>query len=315
MAEAEESFFNSGCLKNPVFAYRNGRISSAIKEYSNVDFDLFQVAKRIIDSAPNPERIGADYLKGTDLLDMMREYVADLGVSKQVVFQEVSGMLSIATVLKPGSESPADARKPVVSVNPDAKLSPALAKGIISHEIGTHLLRMINEDHQVWAGAGRRAYKLQNHFATEEGLATLNTLFGSGETFLWNSALNYASVCKASKSSFIEVYNFLEPYLPDARKRFKLCARVKRGFMDTSQPGACNLDQNYFSGAVEILRNLKVVDIRLLYAGQIAYADLGRLKNLIRTSCIKLPPFLSSPEKYQDYVERLSRIAEANMLI
>ena len=224
-------------------------------------------------------------------------------------------MLSIASVLKPGSESPPDSRKPIVSVNPDARLSPALANGIIAHEIGTHLLRMINEDHQLWAGAGRKAYKLHNHFATEEGLATLNTLVGSGETLLWNSALNYATVCIAARSSFIEVFKFLEPYIPDCHKRFKLCARVKRGFIDTAQPGACNLDQNYFSGAVEILRDLRAVDIRLLYAGQIAYSDLGRLKNLIRTSCIKLPPFLVSPEKYQGYMDTLTRIAQANMLI
>ena len=314
LVEAEEAFFESGCSVNPIFAYRNGRVHSALKKHSVVDFSLLGEAERIIKSCENPQKDATNDVTGSELLQRMRDYVVELGVVKQVVFQEARGMLSIATVLKPGSETPAQERRPIVSVNPDARISSSLADGILAHELGTHLLRMINDDHQIWAGAGRKTYKLANHFATEEGLATINTLVGSGEKLMWNSALNYVAACKAARLSFVELFKYLEPYTPDESKRFKLCARVKRGLVDTSQPGACSLDQNYFGGAVEILRSLSTVDIRLLYCGQIALEDLRRLKNVIRTSCIKLPPFMATPERYSDYVESLKLIAQANML-
>ena len=312
LADAEDDFFKSGCSINPVFIYKNGRVTSAFKKHSVVDFSLLPEAERIISTFSNPQRDAICDVSGVELLHSMHDYVGELGLAKQVVFQESRGMLSIATVLKPGSDT--QERRPIVSVNPDARISSSLADGIIAHELGTHLLRMINDDHQVWAGAGRKKYKLVNHVATEEGLATLNTLVGSREKLLWNSALNYVAVCQAARLSFVELFKYLRAFIPDESKRFKLCARVKRGLVDTLQPGACNLDQSYFSGAVEILQSLGTVDLRLLYCGQIALQDVLKFKNLIRTSCIKLPPFLSTPQRYAEYLESLKLIAQANML-
>jgi hypothetical protein len=155
---------------------------------------------------------------------------------------------------------------------------------------------------------------LSNHYSTEEGLATLNTLIASGERHLWSPALNYWAVCKASRLSFVDLFSQLEPYVTDERKRFKICTRVKRGLADTSQPGACTLDQAYFRGSVDILRKINSVDIRLLYCGQTALADMQRLRNLIRTHCIRLPPFMDTPTKYEVYVDSLKKIAEVNMI-
>jgi hypothetical protein len=248
-------------------------------------------------------------LSGRDLLEAMKQYVADLGVADKVVFKPSIDSLALANVLKPGSRS-VD-RRVVVYYNPEATIRASLIPGICAHELGTHLLRMLNDDKQVWRGAGRKQYRLSPHMATEEGLATLNTLVASNETSLRHSALNYWAVCQGSRMSFADLYKKLEIFMPDPGKRFKLCVRVKRGLTDTSKPGACTLDQNYFLGAVDILKNLDITDLRVLYCGQIARCDVSRLQHLIKSHGLLLPVFLSV---YENHLKALRRLRDLNGL-
>ncbi len=149
--------------------------------------------------------------------------------------------------------------------------------------------------------------------ATEEGLATLNTLVASNELSLKHSALNYWAVCQGARLSFADLFGKLQKYLPNRDKRFKLCIRVKRGLTDTEKPGACTLDQNYFLGAVDILKTLEATDIRQLYCGQVARSDLKRLNHLVKLQGMQLPPFLSQ-QNYQNHLMALRRLREINGL-
>ena len=56
--------------------------------------------------------------------------------------------------------------------------------------------------------------------------------------------------------------------------------RVKRGLKDTAKEGGFFKDQCYLRGAVEILRRRKQLDLKDLFLGKIAVADLLRLSDL-----------------------------------
>ena len=54
--------------------------------------------------------------------------------------------------------------------------------------------------------------------------------------------------------SFVELFNHLEKYVDNKKRRFQSVLRVKRGMIDTSEPGGLYKDQVYLEGAINILR-------------------------------------------------------------
>ncbi len=96
--------------------------------------------------------------------------------------------------------------------------------------------------------------------------------------FLFKPALNYYACYKASELSFVELFNDLEKYVDNPKKRWKYVLRVKRGLSDTSQPGGLYKDQVYLEGAIKILKNRKDLNFKLLYCGKINIEDLKRPK-------------------------------------
>ncbi len=55
--------------------------------------------------------------------------------------------------------------------------------------------------------------------------------------YLFKPALNYYACHRASELSFVELFNDLEKYVDNPRKRWKYVLRFKRGLTDTSEPG------------------------------------------------------------------------------
>lgn len=112
--------------------------------------------------------------------------------------------------------------------------------GVIDHEIGTHFLRRNNEKFQVWAKK-RDKYEVKNCMRTEEGFASTNQMvrnaLDGGHPFLYRSALNYYMAFKASRMGFVELFDDIKKYIDDKHSRWKYVMRVKRGTMDTSEPG------------------------------------------------------------------------------
>ena len=122
---------------------------------------------------------------------------------------------------------------------------------------------------------------MKNCIVTEEGLAWINALYNTAlekkfKPFLYKYALYYYSSYLASKMSFVELYNALEKYVDNPKRRWKAVLRVKRGMEDTSQPGGLYKDQVYLEGAWKILKQRKNIDFRLLYGGKINVEDLDR---------------------------------------
>jgi hypothetical protein len=76
---------------------------------------------------------------------------------------------------------------------------------------------------------------------TEEGFASTNQMvrcaLEGGYPFLYRSALNYYMAYKASKMGFVDLFNDIQKYIDDKHSRWKFVMRVKRGLMDTAEPG------------------------------------------------------------------------------
>jgi len=54
----------------------------------------------------------------------------------------------------------------------------------------------------------------------------------------------------ASKMSFVDLFNDLEKYIDNPKRRWKCVVRVKRGIMDTGEAGGLYKDQVYMEGAI-----------------------------------------------------------------
>lgn len=175
--------------------------------------------------------------------------------------------------------------------------------GVIDHEIGTHFLRRNNEKFQVWAQK-RNKYDVKNCMRTEEGFASTNQMvrcaLEGGHPFLYRSALNYYMAYKASKMGFVELFNDIQKYIDCKQSRWKYVMRVKRGVMDTSEPGGYYKDQVYLEGTVTILRERKTLDFYGLCCGKISVEDMKRLgkMNKLKKEQIKIPPFMRDMDKY-----------------
>ena len=180
----------------------------------------------------------------------------------------------------------------------------------VAHEIGTHLLRVVNDEIQPWRGSsGRKKFNLHSNSTrefreTEEGLATINTVLHSGggpkSRYLFREALLYYACAKSATMNFVELFAELAPYMPSPKRRFGLVTRIKRGLLDQSLPGGSGKAQVYFEGALTILRrDFDVDDLRLLYSGRLMLSEMDRVRRLAHTSFITLPSFAADLGAYR----------------
>uniref|UniRef100_A0A0G4GA53 Uncharacterized protein n=1 Tax=Chromera velia CCMP2878 TaxID=1169474 RepID=A0A0G4GA53_9ALVE len=282
--QVRSEFFESGCTSNPRLKYRqsDAAVAKDFAKFSEVDETLLAEATAILELTKM--RFGScqnylSYLYGTDLCEpeelkaLALAYCQTLGpaLASQIDVKLSSCLLSVANVSKPAPDSPYFLH--LLS----APVCRGLVEPICNHEVGTHFLRMLNNERQPWHGR-RHKYGLRPHLATEEGLATLNSLLSLPHCpLLWSPALRYYATCMANRLSFADTFKELERFVEEPGRRFRLCMRAKRGMTDTSQPGAINLDQAYLQGAIGILRNVHSIDFPLLYSGQVDFRDLDRV--------------------------------------
>lgn len=195
-------------------------------------------------------------------------------------------------------------------------------KMFVAHEIGTHLIRVINDEIQPWNGsAGKTKFGLHTRSnrefkQTEEGLASVNTALHSGGgpagRFLYREALLYYAASRAKELGFVPLYGELARYIPDNWRRFLFVVRIKRGVVDQSGGGGNGKVQSYFEGAVEILRQWHTLDLRLLYAGRLTLSEMPRCKRLAHLQTITLPSFARNLEVYRG---QLRQMAILNQLV
>lgn len=318
LEEAWEAFSASGFQEAPRFtyAYPEDVVAKHFEENSNVCFELLPEAKRILQRVQDEyggaeafmqKLYGERKIPAEELRAIVADYLKDHNIEDKVEIRLRDNMLSAANVAKPGADE-----KYVVNIA-NGPISWNMVQGICDHEVGTHLLRMMNDEHQVWHGS-RDRYKLANPWTTEEGFATLNTYQSMPCRLMYPQALNYYAVCRGAQCGFVELFNELRAHTSNPKRCWQMCCRIKRGMIDTSLPGAFYMDQAYFKGAVEILRHLNEVDFGRLYGGQIALQDLDKVHFLLRKEVVRLPKFLNSADTLKTYIAHCRRLIKENQI-
>jgi len=154
-------------------------------------------------------------------------------------------------------------------------------RALLVHEIGTHIFRFENGKQQPYLIFQRGT---ANYLQTEEGLAIWNQNnlgLALGQKYLQPAQLIIA-IHMAEKMSFVDLFHYLKnTYHLENEIAWKLCVKVKRGFVDTNQPGAFTKDSVYFLGYRDILKFVKKGgDIRDLYVGKINIEDLPYMAHI-----------------------------------
>ena len=126
---------------------------------------------------------------------------------------------------------------------------------------------------------------------------------------MYRSALNYYAAFMASKLSFVELFNDLEKYIDSRLSRWRFVLRLKRGLIQTSEPGGLYKDQCYLEGAVEFLQNRNSLDIIGLFTGKISIEDLNKpkIQKVLNKESIKLPTYVQDMEKYMGALDIIAR--------
>jgi hypothetical protein len=153
--------------------------------------------------------------------------------------------------------------------------------------------------------------------ATEEGLATINTMLNSRSKLLGSAALSYVSVWLASTMGFTELFEALRPLIPSVGQRWAQVYRAKRGLEDTSLPGGLTKDQAYFDGAWRILERRHELQFALIHSALISIEEhndaltawLKYQAKIPKRPRLFVPAFLDNMELYH---KTLDEIASAN---
>lgn len=173
-------------------------------------------------------------------------------------------------------------------------------KGMLYHEIGTHVLRRINYEQQPWYKR-KNKFGFGNYLITEEGLAALHSLSAKSYKLATTIALKYVAVDYAQNHNFAELWKFLEPYYDDSEVRWITTLRLKRGLENTALPGGYTKDMVYFEGANLVAKWLKEnnYDCTYLYFGKMAFSDVDKALELNPNFQPLLPSFfVADKEKY-----------------
>lgn len=69
----------------------------------------------------------------------------------------------------------------------------------------------------------------------------------------------------------------------------------------------------FYSGAVQILRDLDNIDFHLLMAGKICLDEQSRVKRVARLDCIKMPVFMRDLTKYKQKLRRMAILNDLHL--
>jgi hypothetical protein len=179
---------------------------------------------------------------------------------------------------------------------------------VLSHEVGTHVMRWINEFQQPWY-KHRRDYGMKEYLSTEEGLAVLNAMLFHPAPYFWLPAVYYFAAYNAQTKSFSEVCNLLKPYVANPERRWKIALRVKRGLKDTSEPGGYKKDLVYLNGILEVAEWLRTHNYAAkdLYLGKIHCDDIEKAKSFSALTEYAHPSFLNDPQ-YDKKIEKILKL-------
>ncbi len=264
----------------------------SLQLFGEIDDELMQTAEHILSqpvaARPDNERTlltagpMAEHARAE--LDYYRE--RDPGLAAGVeVRDDISGVLVSQGNLLIGT---------------DARIEKRWLKGMLSHEIGTHVVTHHNGRQQPFQqlAAGMAGYE-----ALQEGLAVLSEYL-VGKLDMTRLRLIAGRVIGVSSvvagADFVETFRLLEKdYGFTPRLAFTMSMRVHRG-------GGYTKDMVYLRGFNQLIDYLKTgKDIELLYAGKIALEFIPLLEELRWREVIKPPALIPRYLEQEQSRERL----------
>jgi uncharacterized protein (TIGR02421 family) len=195
-------------------------------------------------------------------------------------------------------DEPMNARMSVNRLDKQVKIrtgetfTPESIQRLIVHELGVHIIRYHNGDHQP-IKLFRKGFP--GYLATEEGLAVCSEeRAGILEV---NTLRKYAGRVVAAhlaiNQSFNDVLHTLCQWL-DFDTAFDIVVRAKRGFTDTSQPGVHTKDIVYLQGYLAVKKHLEQYseDYELLFIGKFGLQHLPLVRSLLEQGVLSKPRLL-----------------------
>ncbi|CAG9333155.1 unnamed protein product [Blepharisma stoltei] len=317
VSQQQELFFQNSCLTNPILSYSYPNQKSEYLSKFQPSSTYLQQAIHILESCLAEFGSESNYFRsdGGELLDQgqtinaIQTYVSELGLTGivDIVFSEQA-------IAPAACSYNSKTKKGQVTISLPIIYRKNRIGGAMDHEIGTHLIRTLNETKQVWYKK-RDKFNLKPFLETEEGLATLHTVIRlamnrNKKPYLWRSALHYYTSYQSSQMNFVDLFSHMERYIDDPGQRFKEVLRVKRGLEDTSQIGGCYKDQVYLSGAIKILQKRQEINFDDFYMGKLSLDDYFRddIRDKITKEKTVLPTFLKDKEEYMRALDYIAQI-------
>lgn len=300
-AEEREKFFAKNFSYNPQFIYPKEISPKELLVYGKAKLRYKILAQYILEKNKNYFKLEKNkkILEKKELEAIIKEYLHEYGLENeyQIVFSE-----------KYISRFSVQQKRREIRVRLPILISEKEAQSSMDHEIGTHVLRQLNYQKQIWYKKRRKFAIKHNYLKTEEGLSSVHSLLNAENKGAQKNAINYLAVDLAQKKDFISTFQFLSRYIDDPQRAFLITFKKKRGLRDTSQAGGFTKDLLYFEGFVEVLRYLKRnnFDPTFLYYGKFSLQDKEKIKELSPNFQPVLPKFyLENPALYRQKIQSI----------
>lgn len=321
----KENFMNHGKL--PDFSQLESKKLNHNKGKGQIRFELFPLARKILETVREQyvngdlfmyEAFGRQISKEEASAAIRRYLDADpiLTTIKVVWSQDI---VSSAVMMTRGVPSQPEKRSYTMVIRDDPNMPYLRERGIIAlanHEVGTHFVRFYNDALQPWS-TNRKNYKLRKRgnvvgLHTEEGLASLATLYSSNCKLLYKAALHYYAACMASVMGFRELYEHLQGIEPETEPRWRLVYRIKRS-LGAEELGGYGKDQCYLAGAVKILLNRRKLNFPMLFSGKLSYDEVDKIKRTVRMEgCLK-SPYLDNMAAYHKHLNEVASLNSVDL--
>lgn len=304
LLEEKEKFFTDNSY-NPQFVYEEEISEQDLYKYGLPKEELVKKAQSIVTNAFANGKTESD-LVAEDGPIISQEKVTDM-VSAFLKAHDLQDRISISW--SSSYVSRATMSTDTLKLRSTAQFRHYDTIGMIYHEIGTHALRRINYEQQPWYKKKKKYGIVHSYLPTEEGLASIHSLLPKKNKSAYSTALRYLAVDFAQNHGFVELWNFLTPYVDEIEKRWMICVRQKRGMTDTSYGGGFTKDLVYFEGTLNIISWLSRnnYNCKNLYIGKISTHDLELAIPLSKIDSIIYPKFFN-----ENYLEQIVNIANTN---
>jgi len=198
-------------------------------------------------------------------------------------------------------------KKRTIYLSSDGVFAESDVKGLLAHEISTHVMRTENGILQPYE---LLLYGTPGYLETEEGLAIYNQYVFTDKKNpkFYTPAITYVKTAEILDMSFQEATQLQSVQTLFRRKKksdeilkgiFKKIYRVKRGVSDTSEKGGYAKDLLYFSGYHKVKRYLKAGgNYSDLYRGKIGIDDLPLINKMEELHAPKFLPHFYSKDTY-----------------